>query len=102
MSASPRATRRHGEHDVRFDTVADPIIEEGRDAIVKVSTCAICGSDLHLFDGFMPIAETVKLCRRCALLAIPAWARSFAIPLARRKFAGSAPSGKPRGGLPPS
>lgn len=44
----------HGKKDIRYDTVPDPIIEHPRDAIIKVSTCAICGSDLHLFDGFMP------------------------------------------------
>ncbi len=44
----------HGKHDIRYDTVPDPILEDPRDAIVKVSACAICGSDLHLFDGFMP------------------------------------------------
>lgn len=44
----------HGKHDIRYDTVPDPIIEDGRDAIVKVTSCAICGSDLHLYDGFMP------------------------------------------------
>ncbi len=44
----------HGKHDVRYDTVPDPILEHPRDAIIKVSSCAICGSDLHLFDGFMP------------------------------------------------
>jgi threonine dehydrogenase-like Zn-dependent dehydrogenase len=44
----------HGKKDIRYDTVPDPRIEQGRDAIIKVSTCAICGSDLHLFDGFMP------------------------------------------------
>ncbi len=44
----------HGKHDVRFDTVPDPILEHPRDAIIKMSACAICGSDLHLFDGFMP------------------------------------------------
>ncbi len=49
-----RALRWHGKHDIRFDTVPDPIIEQPRDAIIKVSACAICGSDLHLFDGFMP------------------------------------------------
>lgn len=43
----------HGKHDVRYETVPDPEIEEPRDAIVKVSSCAICGSDLHLYDGFM-------------------------------------------------
>jgi threonine dehydrogenase-like Zn-dependent dehydrogenase len=50
-----RALRWHGKHDIRCDSgVPDPTIEDGRDAIIKVSTCAICGSDLHLFDGFMP------------------------------------------------
>jgi threonine dehydrogenase-like Zn-dependent dehydrogenase len=44
----------HGKHDVRYESVPDPTIEEPRDAIVKVTSCAICGSDLHLFDGFMP------------------------------------------------
>ncbi|AXF06085.1 zinc-dependent alcohol dehydrogenase [Paraburkholderia hospita] len=53
-----RALRWHGKHDIRCDTVPDPVIEEGRDAIVKVSSCAICGSDLHLFDGFMPTMES--------------------------------------------
>jgi threonine dehydrogenase-like Zn-dependent dehydrogenase len=49
-----RALRWHGKHDIRCETVPDPTIEHGRDAILKVSSCAICGSDLHLFDGFMP------------------------------------------------
>ncbi|TCG06069.1 glutathione-dependent formaldehyde dehydrogenase [Paraburkholderia steynii] len=53
-----RALRWHGKHDIRCDTVPDPVIEEGRDAIVKVSSCAICGSDLHLFDGFMQTMES--------------------------------------------
>jgi threonine dehydrogenase-like Zn-dependent dehydrogenase len=44
----------HGTNDVRVDNVPDPSIEHPRDAIIKVSSCAICGSDLHLFDGFMP------------------------------------------------
>jgi threonine dehydrogenase-like Zn-dependent dehydrogenase len=43
----------HGKKDIRCDTVPDPRIEDPRDAIVKVTSCAICGSDLHLFDGFM-------------------------------------------------
>jgi threonine dehydrogenase-like Zn-dependent dehydrogenase len=49
-----RALCWHGKKDIRCDTVPDPIIEDERDAIVKVTSCAICGSDLHLFDGFMP------------------------------------------------
>ena len=44
----------HGKEDIRCDTVPDPKIEDGRDAIIKVTSCAICGSDLHLYDGFMP------------------------------------------------
>jgi threonine dehydrogenase-like Zn-dependent dehydrogenase len=44
----------HGKKDIRYDTVPDPTIEDGRDAIIKVTSCAICGSDLHLYDGFMP------------------------------------------------
>ncbi|HJW24140.1 MAG TPA: zinc-dependent alcohol dehydrogenase [Rhodocyclaceae bacterium] len=47
----------HGKKDIRCDTVPDPQIEEPRDAIIKVTSCAICGSDLHLFDGFMPGME---------------------------------------------
>jgi threonine dehydrogenase-like Zn-dependent dehydrogenase len=48
-----RALVYHGKKDIRCDTVPDPTIEAPRDAIVKVTTCAICGSDLHLYDGFM-------------------------------------------------
>src|SRR4051795_5852788 len=44
----------HGKKDIRCDNVPDPQIEHPRDAIVKVTSCAICGSDLHLFDGFVP------------------------------------------------
>jgi threonine dehydrogenase-like Zn-dependent dehydrogenase len=43
----------HGKHDLRVDTVPDPGIEDPRDAIVKVSSAAICGSDLHLYNGFV-------------------------------------------------
>jgi threonine dehydrogenase-like Zn-dependent dehydrogenase len=44
----------HGKEDIRCDTVTDPAIEDTRDAIVKVTSCAICGSDLHLFHNFIP------------------------------------------------
>jgi len=44
----------HGKTDIRYDEVPDPRIEEGQDAIIQVSSCAICGSDLHLYDGYMP------------------------------------------------
>lgn len=48
----------HGKNDVRYDTVPDPEIEHPRDAIVNVSSCAICGSDLHLYDHFIPAMES--------------------------------------------
>ena len=44
----------HGKNDIRYDTVPDPQIEDSRDAIIKMTSCAICGSDLHLFNGFVP------------------------------------------------
>lgn len=49
-----RALVWHGKEDIRCDTVSDPEIEDGRDVIVKVTSCAICGSDLHLFHNFIP------------------------------------------------
>ncbi len=44
----------HGKGDIRCDTVPDPRIEHKRDAIIKVTACAICGSDLHLYNGVIP------------------------------------------------
>lgn len=44
----------HGKEDIRYDTVSDPAIEHPRDAIIKVTSCAICGSDLHLFHNLVP------------------------------------------------
>ena len=44
----------HGKEDIRYDTVSDPEIQDDRDAIIKVTSCAICGSDLHLFHNFIP------------------------------------------------
>ena len=48
----------HGSKDIRCDEIPDPKIEHPRDAIVKVTSCAICGSDLHLYDGYMPGMES--------------------------------------------
>lgn len=48
----------HGKEHVQIDTVPDPKLENSRDAIIKVSACAICGSDLHLYDGYMPTMES--------------------------------------------
>ena len=47
----------YGTNDVRVDTVPDPTIREPRDAVIKITSTAICGSDLHLYDGFMPTME---------------------------------------------
>ncbi len=47
----------YGTHTVRVENVPDPMIINPRDAIVKVSTTAICGSDLHLYDGYIPSME---------------------------------------------
>ena len=44
----------HGPRTVTYDTVADPIIKEQRDAIIKVTATAICGSDLHIYTGGIP------------------------------------------------
>ncbi|MBM9593611.1 zinc-dependent alcohol dehydrogenase [Roseitranquillus sediminis] len=49
-----RALTWHGKHDVRVDTVDDPSIINPRDAIIEVTSTAICGSDLHLYDGVIP------------------------------------------------
>ena len=47
----------HGPKDVRCDTVADPRIVDPTDVIVRITSTAICGSDLHLYDGFMPTMQ---------------------------------------------
>lgn len=47
----------HGTGDVRVDNVPEPTIQDPRDAIIKITASGICGSDLHLFDGFMPTME---------------------------------------------
>ena len=44
----------HAPHDVRVETVADPSILNPRDAIIRVTSTAICGSDLHLYNGYIP------------------------------------------------
>ena len=48
-----RALSWHRKFDVRVDTVPDPVIQEPMDAIIKITSTAICGSDLHLYDGYM-------------------------------------------------
>src|SRR3954452_10103549 len=53
-----KALTWHGKGDIRCEAVPDPTIEDGRDAIIKVTACAICGSDLHIFDGVIPSMES--------------------------------------------
>ena len=48
----------HGAQDVRVETVPDPKILNPRDAIIKVTSTAICGSDLHLYEGNIPTLES--------------------------------------------
>jgi threonine dehydrogenase-like Zn-dependent dehydrogenase len=52
-----KALTWHGKGDMRCESVPDPRIEHPRDAIIKVTACAICGSDLHIFDGVIPGME---------------------------------------------
>ncbi len=52
-----RALTWHGKHDVRVDSVPDPEIINPRDAIIKITSTAICGSDLHLYDGYIPTMQ---------------------------------------------
>jgi threonine dehydrogenase-like Zn-dependent dehydrogenase len=53
-----RANCWHGTNDVRVETVPDPKILNQSDAIVKITSSAICGSDLHLYGGFVPTMES--------------------------------------------
>jgi threonine dehydrogenase-like Zn-dependent dehydrogenase len=52
-----KALTWHGRRDVRIDEVADPAIEAPTDAIVRITTTAICGSDLHLYEVLGPFIE---------------------------------------------
>lgn len=52
-----RALCWYGKKDVRVETVPDPKILNPRDCIVKVTLSAICGSDLHLYEGLIPTME---------------------------------------------
>jgi threonine dehydrogenase-like Zn-dependent dehydrogenase len=47
----------YGVNDVRYQTVPDPKILNPRDIVVRITSTAICGSDLHLYDGFIPTME---------------------------------------------
>lgn len=53
-----RAICWHGKGDLRVDNVPDPRIQDPGDAIIRITATAICGSDLHLFDGYVPAMES--------------------------------------------
>jgi len=46
-----KALRYFGERDIRYDDMPDPTIVDGQDAIVQMTACSICGSDLHIYHG---------------------------------------------------
>ena len=52
-----RALTYHGQGDVRVDTHPDPKIEKPTDAIIRITSTAICGSDLHLYDGYIAMMK---------------------------------------------
>ena len=51
----------HGSKDVRIDNVEDPVIEHSEDIILKVTSTAICGSDLHIYNGMFPQPRPMTL-----------------------------------------
>ena len=53
-----KALTYHGSKDVRVETVPDPVLQEGDDIILRVTSTAICGSDLHIYRGKIPMMET--------------------------------------------
>jgi threonine dehydrogenase-like Zn-dependent dehydrogenase len=52
-----KAVTWHGKRDVRVDTVPDPVIQEPTDAIIRITTTNICGSDLHLYEVLGPFMD---------------------------------------------
>ncbi len=52
-----KALAWHGKRDVRVDTVPDPTIELATDAIIKVTSSGLCGSDLHLYEVLGPFLD---------------------------------------------
>ncbi len=51
----------HGPKDVRVDNIKDPAIEQATDVILKVTSTAICGSDLHIYNGMFPQPRNMVL-----------------------------------------
>jgi threonine dehydrogenase-like Zn-dependent dehydrogenase len=57
ITVTMKALTWHGTHDVRVDDVPDPKIEHPTDAIIRVTSSGICGSDLHLYEVLGPYIE---------------------------------------------
>jgi threonine dehydrogenase-like Zn-dependent dehydrogenase len=55
--ADMRAVTWHGAKDIRVDEVPDPVIEEGTDIVIRVTSSGLCGSDLHLYEVMAPFME---------------------------------------------
>ncbi len=53
-----KALTYHGSKDVRFETVPDPVLVESDDIMLRVTATAICGSDLHIYRGKIPMMES--------------------------------------------
>ena len=53
-----RAVTFHGPLDIKVENVDDPAIQDPNDVIIKVTSAAICGSDMHVYDGRMPLPGT--------------------------------------------
>lgn len=52
-----KAVRWYGKEDIRVENVPEPKILNDRDAIIRVTSTAICGSDLHMYDGYVPTMQ---------------------------------------------
>ncbi|OGW33872.1 MAG: glutathione-dependent formaldehyde dehydrogenase [Nitrospirae bacterium GWD2_57_9] len=52
-----KALEWYGTHDIRLESAPEPEILNPRDAILRITLTAICGSDLHLYDGYIPTTE---------------------------------------------
>jgi threonine dehydrogenase-like Zn-dependent dehydrogenase len=52
-----KALEWYGTHDIRVETAQEPAIIDARDAIIRITLTSICGSDLHLYDGYIPATE---------------------------------------------
>jgi hypothetical protein len=66
-----KAVTYHGKRDVCVDSVPDPTIQEPTDAIVRVTSSRLCGSDLHLYEHFDPFVEVGDPKRNTARSSYP-------------------------------